>query len=239
MIAAVTAFVPIPGHPRTADEYYALAVPLLVLGQQMPLLAIEEELEACWLYQYLHEVYGKPSRVKHSVSDNPKKNSLAYHIVQAQKTEFLLSAAQASDFGFDTYVWIDYGIMHVPGVTVPVIKEFMKRADGEQTIAIPGCWGPDYTYNDQHPCWRFCGGVIVVPRKYLVAFDAAMKHEYAYALREHDRVSWEVNMLAQVERHHDLPIWWYQADHNASMFTSYQRTQHADKRQFGNFTGVM
>lgn len=179
MIVAITAYVPIPDHTRSADEYHHLAVPLHNLAFEAPLLSRMEKLENCWLYQYIEKFYGIPPKgLTWSVSDNPHKNSLAYHIVQAQKTEFLVQAAEAIGMQPDVYVWIDYGIFHVPGVTPQVIKEFLARADGEQTIAIPGCWGEDYTYDDRHPCWRFCGGVMVVPRKYVVAFDTAMKQEY-------------------------------------------------------------
>jgi hypothetical protein len=231
MIVAITAYVPIPNHPRSADEYHHLAVPLHNLAFEVPLLSRMEKLENCWLYQYIEEFFGMPPKgLTHSVSDNPKKNTLAYHIVQAQKTEFLVDAAEAIGMQPDVYVWIDYGIFHVPGVTPQIIKEFLFRARNEQAIAIPGCWDEDYTYDGHQPCWRFCGGVMVVPRKYVAALDAAMKHEYAYWLRERKHVSWEVNMLAQVERHHlDLPIWWYKADHDASIFTNYKTAEYADR----------
>jgi hypothetical protein len=223
MIIAVTAYVPIPGHPRSETEYHSLAAPLHALGCGIPVLSTTEQLENCWLYEYLHEFYGDPPQVTHSTADNPKKNSLAYHIVQAQKTEFLVTAAEACNLVPDVYVWIDYGILHVPGVTVPIIQDFLHRATDERTIAIPGCWEPDYVYDDTYPCWRFCGGVMVVPRQYLAPFDAAMKREYVRLLCERRHVSWEVNMLAQVERSlPELPIWHYKANHDASMFTAYQ-----------------
>ena len=55
MIMAVTAFVPIPGHPRSEEEYPRLADAVDQLGVQMPLMSAEGELEHCWLYQYLQE----------------------------------------------------------------------------------------------------------------------------------------------------------------------------------------
>jgi len=230
MIVAITAYVPIPGHPRSADEYHRLGGPLINLAFEAPLLSRQAKLEDCWLYKFIDRAYEDPDVVTHSVSDNPKKNSLAYHIVQGQKTEFLVGAAKACEMKPDVYVWIDYGILHVPGVTPEIIKEFLKRADGEQAIAIPGCWGTDYTYNDEHPCWRFCGGVMVVPREHLIAFDEAMKREYTRWLYRHNHVTWEVNTLARVERREELPIWWYKADHNESLFTNYQASYYADAR---------
>lgn len=237
MIVAITAYVPIPGHPRSADEYHHLAVPLHNLAFEAPLLSRMAKLEDCWLYQYIKDSYGWPPKgLTHSVSDNPKKNSLAYHIVQAQKTEFLVDAAEACEMKPDIYVWLDYGIFHVPGVTPKIVKDFLVRANYEQTIAIPGCWEPGYKYDDKHPCWRFCGGVMVVPREYLVDFDLAMKTEYMRWLDQYHNVSWEVNTLARVElAEPELPIWWYKADHNETLFTNYQATQPADRgREIGS-----
>jgi len=226
MLVAVSAFVPISGHPRSEEEYERLAEPLYDLAMEVPMLLAKQELEACWLYKYLHDVHGDVPR--HSVADNPKKNTLAYHIVQAQKTEFLLSAAAACDMRPSVYVWIDYGIFHIPGVTVPVVRDFLKRAADEKTITIPGCWDSDYTYRDDQPCWRFCGGVMVVPREYVVEFDAAMKREYVRWLELHNKVTWEVNTLARVEQLTSLPIWWYKADHDSSIFTNYRAAECAD-----------
>lgn len=228
MIVGVTAFVPIPDHPRSEDEYHRLALPLQSLDGV--LLSRTAELETCWLYEFLRKFYiDRSLKVTHSVADNPKKNTMAYHIVQAQKTEFLLQAAHACNMKPDVYVWIDYGILHVPGVTPDIIDEFLERVEGEQTIAIPGCWGRDYVYDDLNPCWRFCGGVMVVPRQHLVALDTAMKQEYVVWLAQHRHVSWEVNTLARLERQNTgLPIWWYKADHDASLFTNYRATEHAD-----------
>jgi hypothetical protein len=225
MITAVTAYVPIPNHPRSEKEYRALASHLLSLD--IPLMSLEARLEDCWLHQYLQ---ARQKKFTHSVADNPKKNSIAYHIVQAQKSEWLVEAAYAN-VQADVLVWIDYGIFSLPGITGPIIRDFLIRAKDEQEIAIPGCWDKNYTYDDQHPCWRFCGGVLVVPRDQVIDFDTAMKREYVRHLDTTNNLSWEINTLARVERNEPrVPIWHYKADHDASMFTAYrssnQRTMH-------------
>ena len=226
MITVVTAFVPIPDHPRSEAEYRELAAPLLAQTDKIPLLCAEGELEGCWLYRYLTEDYD--GKLTHSVSDNPRKNSLAYHCVQAQKFDFLLAAAEI-DYLADVFVWLDYGILHVPGVTMDVINKFLKRVDNERAIAIPGCWDKGLVaFDDEHPCWRFCGGLMVVPRKYLHPLSVAMKREYLTGLEQTGNISWEVNVLARVELTTNLPIWWYQADHDQTMFTNYRATEFAD-----------
>lgn len=227
MISAVSAFVPIPGHPRSEEEYDRLGQRLLTCSR---VLFAKGELEHCWLYQHLLKEYDfDTSNFSYSVADNPQKNSLAYHIVQAQKTEWLEIASYLEPLS-DVFVWIDYGIFHVPGVTVEIIDSFLKRAESEQAIAIPGCWEKDqYEYRDEWPCWRFCGGVMVVPRKFVWSFNIAMKHEYIRWLKETGNISWEVNVLARLEQQDSkFPVWWYKANHDATLFKNYKVTEYAD-----------
>jgi hypothetical protein len=227
MITAISAYVPIPDHPRSEQEFDALGQQLLGLEHRM--LLVKGDLDKCWLYQYLVGTFPPEHVITHSISDNPKKNSLAYHIVQAQKTEWLEVVAYVDPVS-DVFVWIDYGIMHVPGVTVEIIDAFLDRADSEQAIAIPGCWTRNYRYDDEHPCWRFCGGVMVVPRKFVGPLNEAMKAEYMDWIRKTNNISWEVNALARLENNDpEFPVWWYgPCDHNATMFTMYKRTEDAE-----------
>jgi hypothetical protein len=228
MISVVTAFVPISGHPRSEAEYEFLGSKLQAIKHRV--LSAKGDIEHCWLYNYLKNEYSlDPSEFSYSVADNPQKNSLAYHIVQAQKTEWLEIATYADPFA-DVFVWIDYGIFHVPGVTGQIIDAFLERADSEQAIAIPGCWQKNqHPYDDNWPCWRFCGGVMIVPRKWVEPFNIAMKREYMRWLDETKNISWEVNALARLERRDpDFPVWWYQADHDQTLFTNYQATESAD-----------
>jgi hypothetical protein len=230
MITAVTAFVPIPGHPRPEAEYRELGHRLLTINQRV--LSADGDLTKCWLYEHLKCKYDlDTAHFSYSIADNPQKNSLWYHIIQAQKTEWLEMASAIDPFS-DVFVWIDYGIFHVPGITSAILEKFLERADSEQAIAIPGCWQKDqYPYNDEWPYWRFCGGVMVVPRKLIEPFNHAMKREYVRWLEKTHNISWEVNTLARLEQQDlDFPVWWYQADHNQTMFTNYRATEYADER---------
>lgn len=221
MITVVSAFVPIPGHPRAEAEYDLLGQQLLDIKARVA--CSKGALDHCWLFDHLQNNH-KPGDVSCSIADNPEKNSLAYHIVQAQKTEWLYIATKIEPLT-DVFVWIDYGIFHVPGVTTRIIEDFLRRAEGEQAIAIPGCWEKDqYPYDDGWPYWRFCGGVMVVPRKHVSRLNRAMQREYLRWLAKTNNISWEVNTLARLEqREPKLPLWWYKADtHDASMFTNYQ-----------------
>lgn len=228
MITVVTAFVPIPGHPRSEAEFELLGNRLQNLEHRV--LCSKGDVEHCWLYRYLADEFDlDTSRFSYSVADNPQKNSLAYHIVQAQKTEWLEIAARVDPYA-DVFVWIDFGIFHVPGVTRKIIDAFLDRADRETAIAIPGCWEKDeYPYNDNWPHWRFCGGVMVVPRVFVETFNFAMKREYVRWLDKTSNVSWEVNTLTRLEQQdQDFPVWWYKADHDSTLFTNYRATEWAD-----------
>jgi len=238
MITVVTAYVPIPGHPRSEAEYHELGNRLLAIKHRI--LSAKGDLAKCWLLEHLKQKYDlDTAHFSYSIADNPQKNSLWYHIVQAQKTEWLEVAAIVDPFS-DVFVWIDYGIFHVPGVTAAIIDAFLERADSEQAIAIPGCWGKDeHEYNDDWPCWRFCGGVMVVPRKFIGPFNVAMKSEYVRWLDKTKNISWEVNTLARLERvDPDFPVWWYRANHDSTLFTNYRATESADGLQTAEVRGV-
>src|SRR5215831_530930 len=229
MITVVSAFIPIPDHPRSELEYDTLGKKLL--GIEHRVMFAKGDVQHCWLHEHLETEYGlDTSRFSYSIADNPRKNSLSYHIIQAQKTEWLEIALYVDPFA-DVFVWIDYGIFHVPGVTAEIIDAFLDRAESEQAIAIPGCWQKGQNpYDDNWPHWRFCGGVMVVPRKFISAFNFAMKLEYKRWLKETGNISWEVNTLTRLERRDpEFPVWHYFADHDKTLFTNYRATESADE----------
>jgi hypothetical protein len=221
MIKVVTGFAYIPGQPRTPQEYDDLGKKLYECD--IPLQFVMGDPRMTWMYMFLKWSGINPT---HSVSDNPKKNSLAYHCVQHEKIEWMCEVAMR-DKESDVFMWIDYGIFSVPGITATVIEQTVRRAENEKAITIPGCWDtPPSQINDQHPCWRFCGGVFVIPRKYLFAMKVALQSNAMHHIYETNNASWEVNTFARMEQTTNLPIWWYQADHNASMFTNYPEITH-------------
>jgi hypothetical protein len=216
-VKVVTGYIDIPNHPRGAHDYKALGEQLLgSLGDVEALVfdSDQQKVQDTWLAQY---VRGIPN-VTHSVSDNPDKNTLAYHCVQHQKFEWLRVAA-AEDKVADPVVWLDYGIMHVPGVTAEVIQKFLWRVDSYGTVTLPGCWPKKRDIDPAHPCWRFCGGVMVVPRALVKPFTTFAMGTAARHISETKNVDFEVNTLARLELLDQVPMAWYQADHNETMFT--------------------
>ncbi len=77
--------------------------------------------------------------------------------------------------------------------------------------------------SDHFPCWRFCGGVIVVPRTLVHKLYKAIKGTALDHVDKHKNVTWEVNTMAEAERNGRLPkVRWYAADHDHTMFTQYR-----------------
>lgn len=209
----VTAYVPIPNHPRTPSEYGDLGERLG--GVPVRKKAFYQRLEDLWMTKYLNRL---PFTPRASEGDNPAKNTLAYHVVNHEKTTWLRQAAD-EDPDADVLVWVDYGIFHLPGVTNQSIYEFMEKVD-DKAIYIPGCLDKPAVVESAYPCWRFCGSVIAVPRQLVERLDFNCRVAARQHISATKNVEWEVNTWARVEQKQGtgLPIHWYKADHDVSLF---------------------
>ncbi len=217
----VTGYIPIPNHPRTAAEYGALGERLG--GCPVAKKAFYSTVESTWLHKFAAGLPG----LRVSAGDNPEKNTLAYHCVNHEKVSWLKQAA-AEDQTTEVFVWVDYGIFSLPGVCNQSIVEFMGKLDARH-IYMPGCWGFNKVIESVSPCWRFCGSVLACPREYINVLDTAIKVIATKHVATTKNVEWEVNSWARVEAHsmltrNKLPIRWYKADHNVSMFDNLPET---------------
>jgi len=220
-ILVVTGFVPIPDHPRTASKYLELGRNLAEI-KNAPVQIFQQSLDTTWLHK---RIANHPFPITHAVADNPAKNTIAYHCVQHQKSTWMVEGATLCP-NADVIVWIDYGIFHLPDVTVPMIDDMLTRARTETQIAIPGCWpSSSLEHIDlSYPCWRFCGGTLICHRDHLARFDQMIRKDVENRIHRTRHVSWEVNTWARIEALRALPIRWYAADHNHTMFTRYEST---------------
>lgn len=212
----VTGYVPIPNHPRTAQEYGELGEKLS--GVPVRKKAFYGRVEDTWMAKYISKL---PFTPRSSQWDNPEKNSLAYHCVNHMKSSWLVQASD-EDPDADVLVWIDYGIFRLPGVTNQAIYEFLEKVD-DKAIYAPGCWAKPEVVESAYPCWRFCGSMISVPKKLVDAFDYACRVTARQHISKTKNVEWEVNTWARVEtqRGPKIPFHWYKADHDVSMFTNF------------------
>lgn len=217
-VMIVTGYVPLIGHPRTPEEYGKLGARLGELP--FPIQRFYQTVEDCWLWKFIDQL---PFRITHFVADNPQKNTLAYLCVIHQKFEWLLRAMKQHE-DIDVFVWIDYGIYSVPGMECEPIVEMLGRVK-RNDLAIPGCWSKtDHRVahiDDRIPNWRFCGGVFVVDRRDISMLYDAVKLMATQRIMQTHNATWEVNTLARIDLQNVLPIRWYLADHDTSLFTGY------------------
>lgn len=208
----VTAYIPIAGHPRGPAEYGEL-------GEKIGILPVRkkcfyQQLDTCWMTKF---VRGLPFTPTPSEGDNPDKNSLAYHIVNHQKSTWLKEAADENPDA-DVVCWVDYGIFSQPYMNGSAIIDFFNRLD-DSYIYAPGCWDKPAVIESAYPCWRFCGSVLSVPTKLVHEFDfecRAKARQHVLATR---KVEWEVNTWSRVEQgKRKFPWKWYKADHDVSQF---------------------
>jgi hypothetical protein len=207
---------------RSPDDFDRFSKRLLDAPVAKSVFA-EYPLDACWLRQYI-DGNAQGAKAAQGPGCNPKKDTLDYFTILAQKTDWL-STVYKNDSPADKYVWMDYGIYHQDGFTEDLVADFLKDADNTRTtIDIPGIWGPGPVTDDE-PCWRFLGSMFVCPADLVVAFDLAVKDEIKNHLDATQTVVWDVNNWARVELQDKLPIRWYGAGHNSSMLTNYGLVQ--------------
>jgi hypothetical protein len=211
--------VPIEGHTRTLAEYGKLGDQLRgALGDHVPAVYYQR-IPDLWMTPFIESLAKNGHQVNHSQGDNPLKNSMEYHAVQHQKLEWLEMAAN-SDQEADTFVWLDYGCMNLPGFDSNTLTSFISRIK-KGDLAIPGCW-EKREINDYYPCWRFCGTMFIVPRDDVRPLNKAFKAITRLYTRAMRSVSWEVNDLARMELAHVGPhMRWYLGNHDATMLTGY------------------
>lgn len=218
-VMLVSGFVPLPGREHAYAEW----------GERLEALPIRKKVffgtvERCWLYNWLR---WQPAFVEPAPGDNPQKNTREYHIVQHQKLEWMAIAAQQNP-DVDVFVWVDYGIFHVPGINEDNLRAFLKRVATETQVTLPGCRTPDINpdgggviIDDNWPCWRFCGGIIICPHDLVIPFRTAFNGMTELRLAHTRRLTWEVNTLAHLEVSKLIPMKWYYADHNQQMVENY------------------
>lgn len=204
MPVVVTGYVPLPCGHRSESEYLGLGCRLQ--AADAPSVTFRTSLADCWLHQELTwRGYTVPPA---------GKDSLAYFCVQHQKSEWLASASRTVPSG--TLVWIDFGILHLHGVTMRHVNEFLTavRNKPPQVITSPSCGNWDTV--DGVVNWTFCGGVLVVPSRLARWF-----HLECMAEQRRHPPTWEVNTWARVAKAYPDRFAFYPADHDATMFTGY------------------
>lgn len=226
----VTAYVPLPDHPRPIEEYARLGSDLLSLP--VPITAFVDpigtgdvragdcatvlptSLDDCWLYQATRGL-----RPILPWTDNPRKDSLEYHAIQAEKVRWLAEAADASDESH--LVWIDFGILHLRGVTLSHVWRLLEWVEfyaDQERITIASIWGPPASEIDPHRIgWWCAGGVAIVPRGMAAWWCREVIQSGHELLRLTGRVTFEVNLWAAVWKRYPTRFVHFLCDHDQSI----------------------
>ena len=218
----VTGYIRIDSEHRDHSEYERLGQRLLEIG--LPTVAfLDEECRVAppastTVVPASEADFWYPAKPVPAFA-NPLKDTQAFLSVQHQKTAWLAEAAGHTDADF--MVWIDFGILHVRGVTPEAIADFFQRVPRARrdVVTTPSIWGMPSPgqVSFQHPAWFFAGGVLIVPRRLAEPFDQAVRHAASLS----PSGTWEVNTWAAVAEVDPSRFDSYPADHDGSLFTGF------------------
>ena len=231
-VRIVTGYFPLAGHPRPMPTYLdlgrrllSLPVPKVVWTTAEIGAALAQEQGAAGFNAFPPSdgrfwIRDAVEGFEFSVaSQHPDKDTLDYHAIQHQKTQWLAWTSRESDA--EILVWMDFGIFHLPGITEALILDFVGRVR-DDFIAIPGCWPRSDRVVLDHPNWRFCGSVLVCPGPLAPWLHRVCVDAFRGILAFHRKVSWEVNTWAIAEQSGRLPLRQYHATtHDQRMLTAY------------------
>ena len=219
----VTGYVRVEDSQRPPATYEILGQRLSDALGDHPLAVYYERVGDLWLTKFVEKLPVFKPPLTWAKGDNPLKNTLEYHCINHQKFAWLERACN-EDQESDTFIWMDYGIFSQPGMSAEIIRDFLHRVR-KNDFAIPGCWPPLLAgdpISDDYPCWRFLGSLLIVPREEMRRLTECVYAMTRLHIRMMKKVTFEVNTLARVEPFLKKSNFrWYEADHNASMFTRY------------------
>jgi hypothetical protein len=209
--------------PRPHEEYVRLGNRLLALPTPIDLFTdwhesfepgwnteIHADAEVHWLWRIKAD-----KRPKIPMTDNPEKDTADFHAVQHQKTQWLAMAAAIDPR--DTLVWVDLGILHVPGVTEAGILGLVERAANlpQDKVTFASIWGePIRGILTDRVEWWCAGGVVICPGRLAGEFHAEAMDAAERCLTNFGRITYEVNTWAAAWRQRPALFRHYLCDHN-------------------------
>jgi hypothetical protein len=176
------------------------------------LFSVEEE---SWIYQA-----SAPYKDRLPLTRNQTKDTFEHLVWTHMKVEFL---QRAIENGEGIFCWIDPHICHLfpdPLSTVNYLNYLsMQKFAKDQFLALPGCWDPRTldSIDFNTVCWRFCGTFLLGDAASICSLHTLYKHFYPTLLKERNTMTWDINVLAQMEYEGVFTPVWYKANHDASI----------------------
>jgi hypothetical protein len=156
---------------------------------------------------------------------NEIKDTFLFLCLMNMKIEILAKAINL--FKDDTnaythFAWIDFNLPHVfkrPADTIDYMYYLMEQQFTQKFIAASGCWNIDSQLHTDfnNVNWRFCGGFLIGDAESLLNMHALYEKHYVDAMTKQDRITWEVNVWAYLERECELDFTWFVGNHDDSI----------------------
>lgn len=227
----ITSLYDLYGNPEAMRSYLELFRPLAESG--LPFLVFTDpsllplwnvypnstlriiplSLSECELYQIGMAYQGDLPSHRH-----PTKDTKEFFSLMNTKIEFLQKAAALTDDL--TLIWLDMGILKIATHKERCIERLRAlHTCPFKKITIPGCWSHMPVCDVNRVNWRFCGGLLIVPRRFLERFYNHSKNVLTdFCTLPIYKLTWETNVWSVIEYCAEKEnILWYQADHNDSM----------------------
>jgi hypothetical protein len=147
---------------------------------------------------------------------NPVKDTMEFLQLMNAKTEFIYRAKEK--IKARSYVWFDFGILKIIKDRDAFIKnmENISKYAIDNKVVTPGCISKEsvnFGNLFSSPIWRFCGGFFIVSS--LVVENFYKLHlEEVEKCNQLNKITWEVNLFACIEKNNPDLFHWYLADHN-------------------------
>jgi hypothetical protein len=225
----ITSLYDLYGNPEAMRSYLELFRPLAESG--LPFLVFTDPsllplwdvypniriiplpLSECELYQIGMAYQGDLPTHRH-----PTKDTKEFFSLMNTKIEFLQKSARLTEDS--TLIWLDMGILKIATNKERCIEHLRAlHASTFEKITIPGCWSHMPACDVNRVNWRFCGGLLIIPRRFLSSFYDHSKNVLTdFCTLPIYKLTWETNVWSVIEYCAEKEnIAWYQADHNDSM----------------------
>jgi hypothetical protein len=167
---------------------------------------------------YLYEYKSKANNFC-PITNNPRKDTYEFFMVQCMKTEWIKQSIENNFFGSDDFVWIDFGIYHfiandeelMSGMTNVARKKYPKVR-----IAITN--PPDFPHYSRnilnHIIWMFAGSMFGGGKRCLLKFAEVMRAKCIELIEYSGVLMWEIN------------VWYLIFFENIDLFDTYRITTH-------------
>lgn len=224
-------------RPRSYENYIEClnklsesGIPLVIYASQKYIPKIEKRTNVCIVsFEFrdldLYSTYTS-GNVLLPKNRNIQKDTKNYLILMNSKVEFVQRAIDLDHFITSHFAWIDGGIVKLFKDPSTTLKKLSSLSISTSTCLIfPGCFGwnkgakRDMEENDWDMIqWRFCGGFFVGDSESLLDFYEICQDFYN---ENKDRLTWEVNVWASLERNDQWTPYIYIANHNDSIITNF------------------